>query len=152
MGDLGQSCQKKQKVQFLISRTDPCATSLLGTEAWTRLWQLWLWSWLWGHAALPWIVWPFLVQKWSQILHQKGATIKKKWDVGALDRQWSPNGTPKLPKWRSMKPPKLPKWTPELTKWSFGDAKTHKMDPKTAEMKHWRTPKLQNQRKQRWPS
>ena len=46
--------------------------------------------------------------------------------------QWGP----KASKMTLNGTPKLPKWTPELTKWSFGDAKAHKMDPKTAKMKH----------------
>ena len=48
--------------------------------------------------------------------------------------QWDP----KASKMALNEPPKLPKWTPELTKWSFGDAKTHKMEPETAKMKHGR--------------
>ena len=46
--------------------------------------------------------------------------------------QWDP----KASKMALNELPKLPKWTPELTKWSFGDAKPHKMDPKTTKMKH----------------
>ena len=70
----------------------------------------------------------------------------KCWRAGPpMVAQW----VPKASKMTSMEPPKLPKWIPELTKWSFGDAKVHKMEPETAKMKHGRTPKLQNQRKQR---
>ena len=46
--------------------------------------------------------------------------------------QWDPKASKMAPN----EPPKLQKWTPELTKWSFGDAKPHKMDLKTTKMKH----------------
>ena len=46
--------------------------------------------------------------------------------------QWDP----KASKMALNGTPKTPKMDPELTKWSFGDAKAHNMDPKTAKMKH----------------
>ena len=109
-----------------------------------------------GPAPLPGKIGGFV----DRFLHQNGSKMDPKREPklrkNEMWARWAANGRPmgsqslqNDAQWN----PQAPKMDPRTHKMELWRRQnSHKMDPKTIKMKHRRTPKLQNQRKQRWPS